>query len=609
MSSTALIDALFMRTVDIVQSLPNAGPIQTSYEEKLALYSLYKQATDGDVNFTRPGMFDMLGRAKWDAWAKRKGLPSRDAKQLYVESMLAILRRFSDRPQAIALIEELESFSGDVEQQIMDDSFVQDETESEDSPPRPPPGARRSKTGSSGRGSKAAQVSSGAGPARPALISDDEGSEDDDDDDSDDDDEEEEELDEAETYRRGGPTGPGRAPLSGGARQAAGGAGLPPHAFHGRYGPGSAAGGGGPPSSWSQQSFTGPGFPASARPGGPGYGPAGGSAAGGYYGAPGAGPGPGRAPSVAGTSLSGAAPPGAYFPPSSSHHPHHHPHPFRGSEAGFGPGSGYGGGAGAGGFANVRGTAAPYAASSVGGRSGGPRSEVGGMVPSATHQQLPPGVLPAGMAMMRPAGSVIGGPGAGSLQGQALVGGYAPPAPAAAPPLRPEVDLALQSIQTSLAALHERLNRVESTGRDTDRGGLLHAFFRSARGGAGEGQSGNGSGNGNGRRGAMGSAYAGFADAFHDIAVLLGFRRGRAGAGTAPSFYQAGGNGGGNDRSRDALALAVRLGLAAVNLAVRLALDVTSVVILLSLFLTLAKRITGRGDPLLLLRLIRRWTG
>ena len=48
-----------------MQSLPKSGPIQTSYEEKLALYSLYKQATEGDVKSKRPGVLDMLGRAKW----------------------------------------------------------------------------------------------------------------------------------------------------------------------------------------------------------------------------------------------------------------------------------------------------------------------------------------------------------------------------------------------------------------------------------------------------------------------------------------------------------------------------------------------------------------
>lgn len=39
----ALIDARFHRAVDIIQSLPKSGPITTTYEEKLMLYSLYKQ--------------------------------------------------------------------------------------------------------------------------------------------------------------------------------------------------------------------------------------------------------------------------------------------------------------------------------------------------------------------------------------------------------------------------------------------------------------------------------------------------------------------------------------------------------------------------------------
>lgn len=83
------------------------------------LYGLYKQATEGDVQTRRPGMFDMLGRAKWDAWARQRGFSSQDAKQLYIESMLNILRRFEDRPLAISLMSELEAYSGDVAEQVM----------------------------------------------------------------------------------------------------------------------------------------------------------------------------------------------------------------------------------------------------------------------------------------------------------------------------------------------------------------------------------------------------------------------------------------------------------------------------------------------------------
>ena len=44
----------------------------------LKIYALYKQATAGDATGDRPGMLDLRGRAKYDAWAKRKGT-SRDA--------------------------------------------------------------------------------------------------------------------------------------------------------------------------------------------------------------------------------------------------------------------------------------------------------------------------------------------------------------------------------------------------------------------------------------------------------------------------------------------------------------------------------------------------
>jgi hypothetical protein len=38
MNSRQLIDAQFDRAVEIVQNLPKTGPIQTGYEEKLAMY-------------------------------------------------------------------------------------------------------------------------------------------------------------------------------------------------------------------------------------------------------------------------------------------------------------------------------------------------------------------------------------------------------------------------------------------------------------------------------------------------------------------------------------------------------------------------------------------
>ncbi|MCS6832722.1 MAG: acyl-CoA-binding protein [Flammeovirgaceae bacterium] len=63
-----------------------------SNEILLKLYSLYKQAKEGDVKGTRPGGFDFTGNAKWDAWNKLKGMSSEEAQKQYialVEELLA----------------------------------------------------------------------------------------------------------------------------------------------------------------------------------------------------------------------------------------------------------------------------------------------------------------------------------------------------------------------------------------------------------------------------------------------------------------------------------------------------------------------------------------
>jgi acyl-CoA-binding protein len=51
----------------------------------LKIYALYKQATTGDADGKRPGFGDMVGRAKWDAWAAVKGLSADEAMQQYID--------------------------------------------------------------------------------------------------------------------------------------------------------------------------------------------------------------------------------------------------------------------------------------------------------------------------------------------------------------------------------------------------------------------------------------------------------------------------------------------------------------------------------------------
>ncbi|KAJ6507909.1 acyl CoA binding protein-domain-containing protein [Mycena vitilis] len=79
------------------------GPINLGPTEKLEFYALYKQAWIGDVTGSRPGIWDFVGRAKWDAYSKfstelkdNKDLTTekdrvQEAEKQYVQKILKLL--------------------------------------------------------------------------------------------------------------------------------------------------------------------------------------------------------------------------------------------------------------------------------------------------------------------------------------------------------------------------------------------------------------------------------------------------------------------------------------------------------------------------------------
>ena len=83
-------DDAFQRAQDEVQRLPK----RPSNNELLDLYALFKQATVGDVQGKRPGMLDIKGRAKYDAWAKRKGTGQDQARQTYIDLVEQLKTRY-----------------------------------------------------------------------------------------------------------------------------------------------------------------------------------------------------------------------------------------------------------------------------------------------------------------------------------------------------------------------------------------------------------------------------------------------------------------------------------------------------------------------------------
>jgi len=71
---------LFEQAVAESKSLPD----RPSNETLLQLYSLYKQATEGDASGEAPNMFDFVAKAKYEAWASLKGKSPEIAMKEYI---------------------------------------------------------------------------------------------------------------------------------------------------------------------------------------------------------------------------------------------------------------------------------------------------------------------------------------------------------------------------------------------------------------------------------------------------------------------------------------------------------------------------------------------
>jgi len=75
------INSRFEQASIAAKSLPERPDNDTM----LKLYALYKQGSSGDVSGNKPGMFDFVAVAKYEAWKKLTGLSQDDAKNQYIE--------------------------------------------------------------------------------------------------------------------------------------------------------------------------------------------------------------------------------------------------------------------------------------------------------------------------------------------------------------------------------------------------------------------------------------------------------------------------------------------------------------------------------------------
>ena len=84
------LEKQFKKAQEEVNDLPQ----RPANDELLNIYALFKQATAGDVSGKRPGMLDIKGRAKYDAWAEKQGMAKKAAMQDYVDYVATLQAKY-----------------------------------------------------------------------------------------------------------------------------------------------------------------------------------------------------------------------------------------------------------------------------------------------------------------------------------------------------------------------------------------------------------------------------------------------------------------------------------------------------------------------------------
>jgi len=107
----------FETAVGIIKNLPKDGPYQPSNEMMLKFYGYYKQATEGPCNDAKPNFWDVIRRAKWDAWHKLGDMSEEEAMTRYVDELKLIIETMSFSSDVAAFMESLGPFYESVEEE------------------------------------------------------------------------------------------------------------------------------------------------------------------------------------------------------------------------------------------------------------------------------------------------------------------------------------------------------------------------------------------------------------------------------------------------------------------------------------------------------------
>ncbi|XP_001634964.2 acyl-CoA-binding domain-containing protein 5A isoform X1 [Nematostella vectensis] len=89
----------FEAAINVVKSMPKKGAYQPSYDTMLKFYGYFKQAKEGECRDTKPGFWDVIKKAKWEAWSALGDLPKQDAMECYVNEVKKVMEEIPENEE------------------------------------------------------------------------------------------------------------------------------------------------------------------------------------------------------------------------------------------------------------------------------------------------------------------------------------------------------------------------------------------------------------------------------------------------------------------------------------------------------------------------------
>lgn len=108
------VDRVFVHALNTVKRIPRTGSARPPPADRLKLYGLYKQSTEGDVEGISPrpdghGPESIAEQQKWDAWRTNHSLSRTDAKRCYIATLIETMHKYATTTtEARELVAELE---------------------------------------------------------------------------------------------------------------------------------------------------------------------------------------------------------------------------------------------------------------------------------------------------------------------------------------------------------------------------------------------------------------------------------------------------------------------------------------------------------------------